>query len=108
MKKRIFLTGAAGFIGFHLAQRLKSTGDEILGYDNYNDYYDPSLKKARSEILKSEGISIIEGDICDLNQLQQSITKFKPTHIVHLAAQAGVRYSLQNPHTYVKQISKDS
>lgn len=100
--KRIFITGAAGFIGFHLARYLCQRGDHVIGYDNFNDYYLPKLKRDRQKELTKTGISIIEGDICDRSKLQSAIEKHQTTHIVHLAAQAGVRYSLENPEAYLK------
>jgi len=100
--KNIFITGAAGFIGFHLAKRLAMRGDRVVGFDNFNNYYSPDLKRHRSSILLKAGIKVIEGDICDPHLLQASIEKHQTTHLVHLAAQAGVRYSLTNPSAYVK------
>lgn len=101
-KKRILITGAAGFIGFHMACHLHQRGDEVVGYDNFNAYYDPQLKRARAAHLLKQGISIIEGDVKDRNALQRAIEGHQTTHILHLAAQAGVRYSLQNPQTYLQ------
>lgn len=98
MKKTIFLTGAAGFIGFHLAKKLISQGHTVVGYDNFNDYYDPSLKRARQKNLE---IEIIEGDLTDSNKLKALFQKHNFTHVLHMAAQAGVRYSLQNPNAYI-------
>lgn len=102
MKKRIFITGAAGFIGFHLALQLAASGEHVIGYDNYNDYYDPQLKRNRASILKKAGIQVFEGDICDTHTLYNAIAQHRTTHLVHLAAQAGVRYSLTNPQAYIK------
>lgn len=102
MKKRIFITGAAGFIGFHLIRYLHAKGEEVIGYDNFNDYYEPKLKRDRTHELSRSGIEIIDGDILDESLLKSSIEKHRTTHIVHLAAQAGVRYSLENPKTYLK------
>lgn len=102
MKKNIFITGAAGFIGFHLAKHLAERGENVLGYDNFNDYYSPQLKRLRVEQLHKMGITVLEGDICDSLTLQTAIQKHQSTHLVHLAAQAGVRYSLTNPQAYVK------
>ncbi len=100
--KKILITGAAGFIGFHLALFLKKRGDWVLGYDNFNTYYSKELKRAREKILNEEGISIVEGDICQEHFLQDLLKKNGITHLVHLAAQAGVRHSLKNPEDYVK------
>lgn len=92
-KKKIYITGIAGFIGFHLAHRLKALGHDVRGCDNFNDYYDPELKRVRASLL--EGIEI---DSCDIRDLK----KIPPTtHLVHLAAQAGVRASLKEPQRYV-------
>ncbi|MEM1282566.1 MAG: NAD-dependent epimerase/dehydratase family protein [Chlamydiota bacterium] len=100
MTKRVFITGAAGFIGFHLARFLRDRGDEVLGYDNFNDYYDPTLKEER--VRRLEGVSVLRGDLCDEVKLSEIVDQFEPTHIVNLAAQAGVRYSLENPQAYIK------
>lgn len=100
--KKVLITGAAGFIGFHLACALKARGDTVVGYDNFNDYYDPTLKRNRAKELAKLGVQIIEGDICHGEFLEQSIIAHQTTHLVHLAAQAGVRYSLQNPQAYIK------
>lgn len=100
--KKIFITGAAGFIGFHVAQALHARGDTVIGYDNFNDYYNPDLKRKRAQILAEKNISVIEGDICNSELLKNSVSKHDTTHFVHLAAQAGVRYSLSDPHAYLK------
>lgn len=102
MSKRIFVTGAAGFIGFHLAQQLHQRGDAVIGYDNFNDYYQPQLKRDRAQELAKKGISVIEGDLANQTALQKAIEDHQTTHLVHLAAQAGVRYSLDCPQAYVK------
>lgn len=101
-QKRVFVTGAAGFIGFHLAQKLALRGDQVLGYDNFNDYYDPQLKRERVALLQKAGVTVIEGDICNLELLQKSVSQHRTSHLVHLAAQAGVRYSLSNPQAYIR------
>jgi len=101
-KKNVLVTGAAGFIGFHVAQALSSRGDAVAGLDNFNNYYTPALKRKRSEILSNRRIPVIEADVCDFETLKKIIKERSITHIVHLAAQAGVRYSLQNPHAYIK------
>lgn len=101
MHKNIFITGAAGFIGFHAALCLKSRGYQVIGYDNFNDYYTPQLKRDRAAQLKKNGIEVIEGDLLDAQKMKQAVTLFETTHILHLAAQAGVRYSLKNPKSYL-------
>jgi len=99
--KRILITGAAGFIGFHLARHLKIRGDFVLGLDNFNSYYDVRLKKLREQVLLEQEIAILEADIRDTSFLKELVNKYQITHIVHLAAQAGVRYSFANPDDYV-------
>lgn len=100
-KKSILVTGAAGFIGFHLCQALNSRGDFVIGLDNFNDYYTPQLKHDRAKQLEKQGVQVITGDILNPTILEEIVVKNKITHIVHLAAQAGVRYSLVNPSAYV-------
>lgn len=102
MKKNIVITGCAGFIGFHLARQLQAEGHHVIGYDNFNSYYSPELKCARALELENNDIEIVEGDICNMPLLQETIKAHKTTHLVHLAAQPGVRYSLVNPHEYIK------
>jgi UDP-glucuronate 4-epimerase len=98
---KVLLTGAAGFIGFHVTQRLLARGDEVVGVDNLNDYYDPSLKEARLAILqKSPAFRIHRFDIADTDAMAKLFASERPARVVHLAAQAGVRYSLVNPHAY--------
>lgn len=101
-QKKIFITGIAGFIGFHTALFLHSRGDLVSGLDNFNAYYDPALKRQRASLLKQAGIDYFEGDICHVEELKVAIEKQNPTHILHLAAQAGVRYSLENPKAYIQ------
>lgn len=99
---KILVTGAAGFIGSRLSERLLERGDTVLGYDNVNDYYDPSLKQARLRRLEHQpGFSLIRGNLEDRAALEAAFDGFAPQRVVNLAAQAGVRYSLQNPHAYV-------
>jgi UDP-glucuronate 4-epimerase len=102
MSKKILVTGAAGFIGYHLSRELHERGDTVVGLDNFNDYYTPQLKRAREIQLKKKGIQLIEGDICDTATLNRLIEENRITHIAHLAAQAGVRYSLINPQAYTR------
>jgi UDP-glucuronate 4-epimerase len=99
---RILLTGAAGFIGFHVAQALLARGDDVIGVDNVNDYYDVKLKEARLEQLRIfKNFSFRKFDIADKDAMLP-LAKELPTHIIHLAAQAGVRYSLVNPFAYTR------
>ena len=100
--KKILVTGAAGFIGFHLSKSLLDDGYEVLGIDNVNDYYDPKLKWARLDILKKySNFKFEKINIADRDQLTVVFTNFKPNKVVNLAAQAGVRYSLTNPYAYM-------
>ena len=99
---RVLVTGAAGFIGSHLSQRLLARGDEVLGYDNLNAYYDPRLKQARLDrLLPLDGFSFVQASLEDRTALEAAFDEFKPQRVVNLAAQAGVRYSLENPQAYV-------
>ena len=97
----IFITGIAGFIGFHVAQALKRRGDTVIGCDNFNSYYDPQLKRDRAALLEKLGVKIIEMDICDGALLEKHVRENKITHFLHLAAQAGVRHSMKHPEDYV-------
>jgi UDP-glucuronate 4-epimerase len=101
MDKRILVTGAAGFIGYHLCKFLHSRGDYVIGLDNFNDYYSPELKHARENELTKDGIRVIHGDILNTHLLEDIVGNHQITHLVHLAAQAGVRYSLVNPNAYI-------
>ena len=98
---KIFITGISGFIGFHLAQALKHRGDFIIGCDNFNPYYAPELKRKRAEILAALDISVVESDICNPSLMEKLLIDHEITHVVHLAAQAGVRYSIHHPESYV-------
>ncbi|HKL20277.1 MAG TPA: SDR family NAD(P)-dependent oxidoreductase, partial [Tichowtungia sp.] len=99
---RILVTGAAGFIGFHLARRLLERGDQVVGLDNLNDYYDVSLKESRLKLLESKpNFEFYKLDISARQGLQDLFAAQKFDVVVNLAAQAGVRYSLTNPHAYV-------
>lgn len=102
MQKRILVTGTAGFIGFHLSQLLLSQGHIVGGYDGMTDYYDVRLKQRRHAMLNQhEGFSATESMLEDQEKLGDAISNFKPDVIVHLAAQAGVRYSIDNPRAYL-------
>ncbi len=98
---RILVTGAAGFIGFHTCQRLLALGNRVVGLDNLNDYYEVSLKQARLEQLSQQtGFRFIKADLADRSAIEQLFQTERFERVVHLAAQAGVRYSLQNPYAY--------
>lgn len=100
---KILLTGAAGFIGSFTAHRFLDRGDEILGLDNLNDYYDVSLKRARLERLRQrQGFRFVQLDLADQAGIAELFAREKFRRVVHLAAQAGVRYSLQDPHSYIR------
>ena len=104
----ILVTGAAGFIGFHLTSRLLREGKNVIGFDNFNNYYDPKLKHARYNELKNQALeqnnefTIVNGDLNDQNELNKLFNSFQPTHVVNLAAQAGVRFSIENPYSYIQ------
>jgi UDP-glucuronate 4-epimerase len=97
----IFITGIAGFVGYHLALTLKKRGDFVMGCDNFNPYYDPKLKRARAKNLKDADIEVIEADIVHPELIEKKIGENPITHFVHLAAQAGVRHSIDHPEAYV-------
>ena len=102
MEKKILVTGSAGFIGMHLCQSLLNDGFEVLGVDNLNDYYDLNLKKSRLKILDEfKKFTFLKVDISNYDMLNEAFTTFKPDKVVNLAAQAGVRYSLENPQAYI-------
>jgi len=97
------VTGTAGFIGFHVAKKLLEDGHRVVGFDNLNDYYPVVLKRARhDELRKLDGFTAVEADLCDLDVLNDVVDAHKPEVICHLAAQAGVRYSLTHPFVYEK------
>ena len=99
---KVLITGAAGFIGFHLSQKLLEEGFQVIGIDNLNDYYDPGLKKARLEILGSHNnFCFHKVDLKDKTEVDSIFETYKPTYVINLAAQAGVRYSIENPYAYV-------
>jgi UDP-glucuronate 4-epimerase len=100
---KLLVTGAAGFIGFHTARRLLERGEEVVGLDNLNAYYDPGLKAARLEILRRHpAFRFVQIDVADRGPMDELFLAEKFQRVVHLAAQAGVRYSLINPHAYVQ------
>ena len=97
----ILVTGSAGFIGFHVAKALLAAGETVIGLDNFNSYYAPELKRARTEVLSREkNFFSVERDLTDRDAIQQIFKEFLPELVCHLAAQAGVRYSLRNPYSY--------
>ncbi|WP_454658341.1 NAD-dependent epimerase [Bosea beijingensis] len=99
--ERVLLTGAAGFVGFHVTQALLDKGVQVLGLDNLTPYYDPALKQARlDQLLARNGFSFEPTDIADYDAVMAAFSAFRPQVVIHLAAQAGVRYSLENPRAY--------
>ncbi|MFT6733293.1 MAG: UDP-glucuronate 4-epimerase [Polaribacter sp.] len=100
---KILVTGAAGFIGFHVSKYLMKRGDEVVGIDNINDYYDPNIKLGRLEMLKEfDTFSFQKMDISDKEAMQKLFNSHVFDGVINLAAQAGVRYSLENPHVYME------
>ncbi|MDP4737902.1 MAG: NAD-dependent epimerase/dehydratase family protein, partial [Cyanobium sp. MAG_216] len=104
----VLITGAAGFIGYHLSQRLLQGGTAVLGFDNLNPYYDPALKRARLARLQATAertgtpFQLIEADLEDRSAVEAAFAAHKPQKVVNLAAQAGVRYSIENPAAYIQ------
>ncbi|EJR44849.1 GDP-mannose 4,6-dehydratase [Bacillus paranthracis] len=101
--KVYLITGAAGFVGYFLSKKLLEQGCQVIGIDNINDYYDVNLKCARLENLKPYGnFTFIKGDISDKDEIDKLFEEYKPNIVVNLAAQAGVRYSIENPDVYIQ------
>lgn len=101
--QKILVTGAAGFIGFYLAKRLCEAGEQVFGLDNLNDYYAVSLKQDRlKELEKFDNFTFQKTDLADQQAMEQVFENFKPDIVVNMAAQAGVRYSLENPRAYIR------
>lgn len=101
-KKTVLITGAAGFIGFHLSKRLLDMGATIIGFDNVNDYYDISLKESRLQILHEyPKFTFVKGDLADEQAVNTLFMTYHPDIVVNLAAQAGVRYSIDHPRSYI-------
>ena len=100
----ILVTGAAGFIGCEVALRLLARGDNVIGLDNMNDYYNVRLKQARLKRIEECGMKwhFVQGDLIDVDTIQNVFKAYRPIKVVHLAAQAGVRYSIENPSSYIK------
>lgn len=98
---KILVTGAAGFIGYHVSEKLLKEGNEVIGVDDLNDYYDIKLKENRRDLLNNfPGFKFYKSDISDAGKLMDIFSRVKPQRVIHLAAQAGVRYSITNPHAY--------
>jgi len=98
----ILVTGSAGFIGYSVCEALLARGETVAGFDNFNDYYDPAIKEVRTQRLHSRGgYSLVRGDLADNDALAEVFETHKPDRVVHLAAQAGVRYSIEHPEKYV-------
>lgn len=99
---KYLVTGAAGFIGYHVAERLLARGDSVVGFDNLNPYYDVTLKEARlARLTPKENFEFIRADLAYRPAVERCFTESKPSVVIHLAAQAGVRYSITNPHAYI-------
>src|SRR3954471_22726495 len=99
---RIMVTGAAGFMGMHIARRLLERGDEVVGIDNLNEYYDPSLKASRlHELSGFPNFEFVKLDIANRADLAEQFARIAPERVAHLAAQPGVRYSLDHPDVYI-------
>ena len=100
---KILVTGTAGFIGYHVSRSLVDRGDQIVGVDNLNDYYDVTLKQARLDLLNTCGnFRFVKADVSETATMERLFREEKPDRVVHLAAQAGVRYSLRDPHVYIQ------
>lgn len=99
---KYLVTGAAGFIGFHVSQRLLAAGHQVVGLDNLNDYYDVSLKQARLDLLPSADFRFVKMELDDNAGMAELFAEEQFDRVIHLAAQAGVRYSLENPHAYAQ------
>ena len=99
----ILVTGAAGFIGFHTTRALLDRGDQVVGFDNLNAYYDPNLKTARLALLESrDRFTFVKGELADHDRIEKLFEKHHPKWVIHLAAQAGVRHSLIRPREYAQ------
>src|SRR5260370_135015 len=99
----ILVTGAAGFIGFHAARQLLAEGRHVVGLDNLNSYYDPALKQARLDILRQDPrFGFVQTDLKDRGSIDRLFAKYRFPAVIHLAAQAGVRHSIDHPHAYAE------
>ncbi|BDA86199.1 NAD-dependent epimerase [Aureimonas sp. SA4125] len=105
---KYLVTGNAGFIGFHVTRKLLARGDSVVGFDVVNDYYDPALKEARLQLLEEEAracqgsYAFVRADLASRQAVEACFAEHRPDKVIHLAAQAGVRYSIENPHAYVE------
>lgn len=105
---KVLVTGNAGFIGYHVTKRLIERGDEVVGFDVVNDYYDTALKEARLALLEEAAgrqggrYSFIRANLADRTAVETCFAEHDFDRVIHLAAQAGIRYSLENPHSYVE------
>ena len=100
---KILVTGAAGFIGYHTSERLLARGDEVVGLDNVNDYYDPTLKEARiARLARHPGFRLVRMELADRDGVARLFREERFDRVINLAAQAGVRYSITNPHAYIE------
>src|SRR3569832_1775054 len=101
---KVLVTGAAGFIGFHVSRRLLARGDSVVGFDVVNDYYDPTIKEGRLQVLGGarQDFSLVRVNLADRKEIERTFADDRFDRVIHLAAQAGVRYSLENPHAYVE------
>jgi len=104
VQQTVLITGAAGFIGFHMSRRLLTTKPlyRLVGLDNFDPYYDVSLKHNRVNLLRQEGIKFHKGDVCDKRLLRHVLTEYHVTMVIHFAAQAGVRHSVNDPLAYIR------
>ena len=103
MNDKVLVTGAAGFIGFHLSKVLLEQNNEVIGFDNLNDYYSITLKEARLEILQSfDKFHFMKGDLSEKQDIERAFTEYRPDVVINLAAQAGVRYSIEHPNDYIQ------
>src|SRR5690606_4004144 len=101
-RMKVLVTGTAGFIGSHVALKLLARGDEVIGFDSLNDYYDVNLKKARlARFMDQPGYTHVQADLSDRAAVEAVFARHRPDRVVHLAAQAGVRYAAENPHVDV-------
>lgn len=102
-QRTVLVTGSAGFIGFHVSRALvEQWGATVVGLDNFNDYYDIQLKKDRTNEIVRAGVRVYRGDVCDSTLLSHLFSKYQFTDVIHLAAQAGVRHSLEQPVNYIQ------